>query len=109
VFFGWQATSLAVTQDAAIYSSGGGSNLVGYANKTVDGEFTKLAASTDSAEQLSILNTAEKELWKDAIGIPIFQFPAASMWDKTKITGVDPAILSPTMFYGFWDWKPSAQ
>ncbi|MET0713154.1 MAG: ABC transporter family substrate-binding protein [Jiangellaceae bacterium] len=109
VFFGWQATSLAVTQDAAIYSSGGGSNLVGYANKTVDGEFTKLAASTDSGEQLSILNNAEKELWKDAIGIPIFQFPAAVMWDKSKITNVDPAILSPTMFYGFWDWKPASK
>ncbi len=109
VFFGWQATSLAVTQDAAIYQSGGGSNLVGYSNKAVDEQFTKLAKSTDSAEQLSILDEAEKSLWKDAIGIPIFQFPAAVMWDKSKITNVDPAVLSPTMFYGFWNWKPAAQ
>ena len=109
VFFGWQATGLAVTQDSAIYTSGGGSNLVGYNNKTVDSQFTKLAASVDPAEQQTILNDAEKEMWKDAIGIPIFQFPAAVMWDKTKIDNVDPAVLSPTMFYGFWDWTPAAK
>jgi peptide/nickel transport system substrate-binding protein len=109
VFFGWQSTGLAVNQDSAIYTTGAGSNLVGYSNKAVDGQFTKLASSTDPAEQISILNEAEKEMWADAIGIPIFQFPAAAMWDKTKIDDVDPAILSPTMFYGFWDWKPAAQ
>jgi peptide/nickel transport system substrate-binding protein len=109
VFFGWQATSLAVTQDAATYTSGGGQNLVGYNNKDVDSQFTQLASSTDPTKQLDILNAAEKELWKDAIGIPIFQFPAAVMWDKTKLTNVDPAVLSPTMFYGFWNWTPAAK
>jgi peptide/nickel transport system substrate-binding protein len=109
VFFGWQATGLAVTQDAATYSSTGGQNLVGYSNKTVDQAYDKLAGTTDPAEQESILNVAEKEMWKDAIGIPIFQFPAAVMWDKSKIDNVDPAVLSPTMFYGFWKWTPTAK
>jgi len=109
VFFGWQATTLAVTQDSAIYTSGGGSNLVGYNNKTVDSQFGQLAGTLDPNQQLQILNTAEKELWKDAIGIPIFQFPETVMYDKSKITNVDPSVLSPTMFYGFWDWKPAAQ
>jgi peptide/nickel transport system substrate-binding protein len=109
VFFGWQATGLAVTQDAAIYTSSGGNNLVGYANKEVDNQFGQLAGTTDPAQQQTTLQNAEKELWKDAIGIPIFQFPAAVMWDTTKIDGVDPAVLSPTMFYGFWNWKPASK
>lgn len=109
VFFGWQATTLAVTQDAAIYGPGGGSNLVGYDNKTVGALFDKLAGTLEQSQQLAILNDIEKELWKDAIGIPIFQFPAAVMWDKTRLTGVDPAILSPTMFYGYWNWKPASK
>jgi len=109
VFFGWQATTTGVTADAAIYSGGGGSNLVGYANKTVDDLFVKLAGTTDTGEQLPILGQIENEMWKDAIGIPIFQFPAAVMWDKTKLDNVDPAVLSPTMFYGFWDWQPAAK
>jgi peptide/nickel transport system substrate-binding protein len=109
VFFGWQATTLAVTQDAAIYGPGGGSNLVGYDNKTVGSLFDKLASTTDTNQQLPILNDIEKQLWKDAIGIPIFQFPAAVMSDKTRLTGTDPAVLAPTMFYGFWNWKPASK
>lgn len=109
VFFGWQATTTAVTADSAIYSTGAGSNLVGYSNKTVDGLFTKLAGTIDTNAQLPILTDVEKEMWKDAIGIPIFQFPAAVMSDKTTITGVKPIVLSPTMFYGYYDWKPAAK
>jgi peptide/nickel transport system substrate-binding protein len=108
VFFGWQATTTAVAQDSAIYTSGGGSNLVGYDNKTVDGLFTQLASTLDATQQVTILTNIEKQMWKDAIGMPIFQFPAAVMWDKTRLGSVQPAVLSPTMFYGFWNWKPTS-
>jgi len=109
VFFGWQATTTAVAQDSAIYTSGGGSNLVGYNNKSVDGLFTQLASTLDAGQQVTLLTSIEKEMYKDAIGLPIFQFPAAVMWDKTKLDGVKPSVLSPTMFYSFWTWKPAAK
>jgi peptide/nickel transport system substrate-binding protein len=109
VFFGWQSTSTAVTADAAIYGTTGGSNLVGYSNKTVDHLFDQLATTTDTGDQLKIQEQVEQQMWKDAMGIPIFQFPAAVMWDGTKLDHVDPAVLAPTQFYGFWDWTPAAQ
>jgi peptide/nickel transport system substrate-binding protein len=109
VFFGWQATTTAVTSDSAIYTSNGGSNLVGYTNKNVDDQFTKLASTIDTNAQVQILTAIEKEMFDDAIGLPIFQFPAAVMWDKTTLSSVDPAVLSPTMFYGFWNWKPASK
>ena len=59
-------------------------------------------------QQVTLLTSIEKEMYKDAIGLPIFQFPAAVMWDKTRLSGVKPAVLSPTMFYSFWTWKPTA-
>ena len=61
--------------------------------------------TSDPAEQLTILSGDREEDVEDAIGITIFQFPAASIWNKDQDRGVDPAILSPTMFYGFWNWK----
>ena len=109
VFFGWQATTTAVTSDAAIYSTGSGSNFVGYSNKSVDSLFGKLAATIDTDAQLPILTSIDKQMWSDAIGMPIFQFPAAVMWDKTKLSHVQPIVLAPTMFYGFWNWKPTAK
>jgi peptide/nickel transport system substrate-binding protein len=109
VFFAWSSTTTAVTADAAIYGPGGGSNLVGYNSKTVGGLFDKLAATTDANAQIPIQLDVEKELFKDAVGLPIFQFPAAVMSDKKKISGVDSSVLSPTMFYNFWNWKPAAK
>ncbi len=109
VFFGWQANTTAVTGDVSIYTTGGGSNFVGYDNKTVDSLYTKLQETTDTNAQMPIITDIEKEMWKDAIGMPIFQFPAAVMWDKTTVSDVNPILLSPTMFYEFYDWKPAAK
>ena len=108
VFFGWQATTTAVTGDVSEYTTGGGSNFVGYANPTVDSLYTKLQETTDSNAQLPVVTDIEKEMYKDAIGIPIFQFPAAVMWNKATLANVKPIVLSPTMFYAYYNWKPAA-
>jgi peptide/nickel transport system substrate-binding protein len=109
VFFGWQSTTPAVSADRETYATGTINNLVGYSNKTVDGLFDKLVLTTDQAEQLTLQTQIEQQMFKDAIGITIFQFPSANIANKTRVSGVNPGILAPTMFYGFWDWKvPSA-
>ena len=109
VFFGWQSTSPAVSADRETYATGTINNLVGYSNKTVDGLFDKLVLTSDQGEQVKIQTQIEQEMFKDAIGLPIFQFPSANIANSTRISDVDPAILAPTMFYGFWKWKaPSA-
>jgi peptide/nickel transport system substrate-binding protein len=109
VFFGWQSTTPAVSADRETYATGTINNLVGYSNKQVDALFDKLVLTTDEAEQLQIQTDIEKLMFKDAIGITIFQFPSANISNKKRITDVNPGILAPTQFYGFWDWKaPSA-
>ncbi|MCW2808604.1 MAG: transporter substrate-binding protein [Marmoricola sp.] len=110
VFFGWQSTTPAVSADRETYATGTINNLIGYSNKTVDGLFDKLVVTPDETEQIKIQAEIEKQLFKDAIGLTIFQFPSANITNSTRITGEDPAILAPTMFYGFWNWKvPSAK
>ncbi len=106
VFFGWQALTTGVAADAGIYTAGAGSNFVGYDSPAVDDLYGQLSATVDTNEQLEIQKKIEQQMWKDAIGIPIFQFPAAVMWDKTTLDGVKPSVLSPTMFYSYWTWKP---
>jgi peptide/nickel transport system substrate-binding protein len=109
VFFGWQATTTAVTGDVAIYGTGGGENYTGYGSKEIDSLYSKLATTIDTNAQLPIVTAIDKQLWKDAIGMPIFQFPAAVMWDKTRLAGVKPIVLSPTMFYNYWNWRPASK
>jgi peptide/nickel transport system substrate-binding protein len=105
VFFGWQSTTPAVSADREIFGTGGINNLIGYSNKKVDSLFDELVVTTDPAEQVSIQSEIEKILFEDAVGITIFQFPAANISNGTRVTGVEPGILSPTMFHGFWNWE----
>ncbi|MET0998213.1 MAG: ABC transporter family substrate-binding protein, partial [Marmoricola sp.] len=104
-YFGWQSTTPAVSADRENYGTGGLNNLNGYSSKTVDALFEKLVVTSDLDEQVKIQTDIEKEMFKDAYGITIFQFPSANISNKTRVEGLKPAILSPTMFYGYWDWK----
>lgn len=110
VFFGWQSTTPAVSADQAIFATGEINNLVGYSNKEVDTLFDQLILQTDQAEQIKTQTAIEKKLYEDAVGITIFQFPSANIANKTRISSLEPAILAPTMFYGYWNWKvPSSK
>ena len=89
--------------------TGAVNNLVGYSQQEGRRSCSTSWSSPGRGEQVKLQTQIEKQLFEDAIGIPIFQFPAANISNKTRVTDVNPAILAPTMFYGFWDWKvPSA-
>lgn len=102
--FGWQSTSTAVTESDANFRTGGLNNFYGYSNKKVDALFDQLQTETDPAKQAQIQIEVEKHLWADAFGTTIYQFPAVNAWNS-KITGVSPISISPTIFSEFWNWE----
>ncbi len=105
VYFGWQSTSTAVSSDQGIYATGQINNLIGYSNDEVDSLFDELVVEPDTDAQFELQKQIEQQLVEDAIGATIFQFPSATIYNSTRVEGVNSAILAPTMFYGFWDWK----
>lgn len=105
--FGWQSTSLAVTEADANFRTGGMNNFYGYSNEEVDALFDELQTETEADRQQEILREVEKHLWADAFGITIFQFPGVNAWNE-QVTGVDPIPLSPTIFHGFWNWEKTS-
>jgi peptide/nickel transport system substrate-binding protein len=107
VIFGWQSTSLAVTGSDQIFSTGKPSNFNAYSNATVDALLTELDTTLDPARQAAIQLAVEQELWNDAYGTTIFQFPGLTWWNSA-VTGVAPSPLSPTLFWNFWQWGPVA-
>lgn len=72
--FAW-AGSGQLTSDRNIYSTGSPQNFGKYSNKTVDDELTTVATTMDMAKRSESLVKAEKVLWDDMFGIPIFQHP----------------------------------
>jgi len=104
--FGWQSTSLGISESAATFRSDGGNNLTGFASDKIDALYTELETTFDEPKQLQILGDVEKELWADAYGVTIFQFPGV-VANRDTVSGVKPGVLSPSVFWNYWEWDPS--
>ena len=108
--FGWQSTSTAVTESDANYRFAperGINNYGFYSNPAVDAALDQLQVATEPDEQFALQLEVEKNLWADAFGTTIFQFPAIQGWNE-NLKGVDAITISPTIFYGFWNWELGA-
>ena len=105
--FGWQSTSLGVTNGAPpTYTTGGINNLNFYSNPAMDELTTALGKEFDVEKQKEILIQIDKILWDDFYGVTIFQFPAVTAYDQNAIAGISPSTLAPTIFWNIWDWEP---
>jgi peptide/nickel transport system substrate-binding protein len=102
--FAWQSTSTAVTESDANYRTGGLNNFGKYSSAAVDSEFDRLQTETDPSKQFDYQLAVEKDLWNDAFGTTLFQFPAIQAWNK-NVTGISPSSISPTIFANYWEWK----
>jgi len=85
VLFAWQFTSLAVTGTQTQIQTDGGNNFNGYSNKDADAAFhTPLTGEYDASKQQALLAQVDKDLWADAYGVTIFQFPEVNGLVQTR-------------------------
>jgi peptide/nickel transport system substrate-binding protein len=105
-FFGWQSTSLGVTNSSPTFRTGGINNLNSYSNTEVDALLDELDVTLDAERQIEIQVEIDKLLMDDFYGLTIFQFPAVTAFSD-RVTNVEPGPLSPTIFWNVWDWEPT--
>jgi peptide/nickel transport system substrate-binding protein len=106
--FGWQSTAIAVAADVPQYVKGGLNNFYGYNNPQVNQLGKELNSTSDAARQQEIKVEMEQNLYADAFGLPIFQFPTITAYNSTYVDGVSNIALSPTVFWDVWDWVPAS-
>jgi len=104
IVFAWQLTGTNVTQSQGTFQGKGGNNFTGYDNATVNKLWTQIASSLNESQQQSLLQKMEKQVWSDAYGLTLYQFPQITAWSK-NVSGVSDSPLSPTYFWNFWQWK----
>lgn len=105
--FGWQSTSLGVTNGPPpTYTTEAINNLNFYSNPEMDTLTAALSTEFDPAKQIELQKQIDKLLWEDFYGVTIFQFPAVTAYDPTKIKNIAPSTLAPTVFWNIWDWEP---
>lgn len=105
--FGWQSTSLGVTNGAPpTFTTGGINNLNFYSNPEMDELTAALGKEFDVDAQNEILKQIDAIAWGDFYGVTIFQFPAVTAYDQNAISNISPSTLAPTIFWNIWDWEP---
>ncbi len=101
--FGWQSTSLGVTNSLPTFETGGINNLNFYTSEAVDAAVSALQTEFDAEKQITLQQDLDKALWDDFYGVTIFQFPEVTAFSD-RVTNIDPSILAPTIFWNAWDW-----
>ncbi len=108
--FGWQSTSLGVTNGPPpTFATEGINNLNFYSNPEMDALTAALSTEFDAAAQIEIQKEIDKLLWSDFYGVTLFQFPAVTAYDQTQIANIAPSTLAPTIFWNIWDWEPVSE
>ena len=106
--FGWISTAVGIADTNSNFVSEGQNNPQGYSNPQVDELYSQLQATTDADEQQQLLLQIEQQLWGDAFGATIFQFPSVLAYNSTYASNVSSIPLSPQMFHDFWNWEAAA-
>ncbi|GAA4629141.1 ABC transporter family substrate-binding protein [Cellulomonas oligotrophica] len=104
--FGWQSTNTFALNSEANYVTGGLNNFGGYSNPDVD-QWYKDMATADAETEQQLTTDIESQLYEDAFGIPIFQFPGV-VAHREVLSGVSTIPLSPTIFWNYWEWEIAA-
>lgn len=107
--YGWQPSNVGVSAVIEAFSTDGRTNMSHYSNKKVDGLLAKLSTTFDADRQVEIQKQVDAQLWADAYGMPLFQYPSLYAYDQDKVSGISWSVLSPTVFWNVWDWKAVTQ
>jgi peptide/nickel transport system substrate-binding protein len=104
--FGWQSSSLGVTNSSSIFRSDGLNNYNRYDSPEVDQLLDELDTTLDAARRIEIQIEVDEILMKDFYGLTIFQFPAITAVSD-RVANVKPGPLAPSIFWNIWDWRPA--
>ena len=92
---------------ARLHSTAGLTNFSFYASDTVDALLAELDSPRGARQQRDILAQIDAELWADAYGAPLYQYPVL-VAHRASVEGISPSPLPPGVFWNVWEWQPKA-
>lgn len=105
--YAWEVTGLGVTALAPpVFGTEGLNNFTFYSEPRMDALLKRLESALDRQEQAAILAEVDALAFEQALGLPLFQYPALVAYDPAKVTGVSFGPLSPGVFWNVWEWAP---
>jgi peptide/nickel transport system substrate-binding protein len=107
-FYAWSQTSTLYNSLLNIYGTvdgkGRDQNSIGWINTTVEKNLKRHQDEALTAGQAFTVNSNfEKQYFKDAVGLPLFQWASVIAATKT-LKNVKPSALSPQVVWNYWEW-----
>ena len=107
-FYAWSQTSTLYNSLLNIYGTVDGKprdqNSIGWINTTVEKNLKRHQDEALTANQAFRVNlNFEKEYFKDAVGLPLFQWASVIAATNT-LKNVKPSALSPQVVWNYWEW-----
>ena len=91
------------TPGADLYSLTG-SSFVGFQSDVIDGKLAKLAKTSESLAQQSLLKDIDTELFKVAYGMPLYEVPSMVV-AADSVAGFKPHPHASSATWGYYNWS----
>ncbi|MHA6693052.1 ABC transporter family substrate-binding protein [Homoserinimonas sp. A520] len=99
-------TNLAVSAARASFASDSElNNNARYANPVADSLLADATAPASAAERRDLLVELDRQLWEDAAGLPLYQFPTLTV-TSGQVAGVIRSPFAGTALWNPWRWEP---
>lgn len=103
IVFAWVGTPFPFSANKALYVTGGESNYDSYSSPAVDTALKDAASQLDTTKATADLNTADKQLFTDAVTLPLYQKATYLAYDKKYGNIVNNSTqVGPTFNIGSW-------
>jgi peptide/nickel transport system substrate-binding protein len=109
-FFAWSQTSTFFTSVRALYGwdtatdKPRAQNYFGWKNLKAEAALSKHFNNLTEAQKFAANLEFEKEYFKDAIGLPLFQHPQVVAY-RTGLTNIKAGPFSPNVVWNYWEWS----
>ena len=109
-FFAWSQTSTFFTSVRALYGwdpatdKARAQNYFGWKNLKVESALSKHFNDLTEAQKFAANLEFEKEYFKDAVGLPLFQHPQVVAY-RTGLTNIKAGPFSPNVVWNYWEWS----
>ncbi|GAB3036778.1 ABC transporter family substrate-binding protein [Parafrigoribacterium mesophilum] len=101
--FAWSESNSATGGAAAVFGTDGARNYNFYSSQKTDALLAELGVAADPARQAELRQAIDEQLFRDAYGVPLYQFPQL-VATGGGVNGLTPSARAAGILWNAWKW-----
>jgi peptide/nickel transport system substrate-binding protein len=101
--FAWSESNSSTSAAAAVFGTQGARNYNFYSSPQTDALLAELAVTVDRARQTELRQAIDAQLFRDAYGMPLYQFPQL-VATVGGVSGPAPSARAAGILWNLWEW-----